>query len=219
MGNDRIGQNLKYISTQYINLHFDCIFQFQHGRGHVGTRITSLDLDSASQFHTFSDFCCILTASMPIPNWFIPRPLHPMSTYEVGLVYEDENIWGDINWYPPNCAADHSVPGHLSLYEAIRLLERGPTCEPRRMRVASLVAVMAPVDEEDENSDEAKAKPPGQPIPMPSPPSTSSGTPLETVEAQEPVDTVETQEPENMVETDVKRRRLGLNKQDPKSDK
>ena len=101
----------------------------------------------------------------------------------------------------------------------IRLLERGPTCEPRRMRVASLVAVMAPVDEEDENSDEAKAKPPGQPIPMPSPPSTSSGTPLETVEAQEPVDTVETQEPENMVETDVKRRRLGLNKQDPKSDK
>ena len=146
----------------------------------------------------------------------------------MGLVYEDENIWGDINWYPPNCAADHSVPGHLSLYEAIRLLERGPTCEPRRMRVASLVAVMAPVDEEDEDSDEAK--PPGQPIPMPSPPSTSSGTPLETVEAQEPVDTVETQEPVDTVETqepvdtvetDVKRRRLGLDldKQDPKSPK
>ena len=148
---------------------------------------------------------------MPIPNWFIPRPLHPMSTYEVGLVYEDENIWGDINWYPPNCAADHSVPGHLSLYEAIRLLERGPTCDPRRMRVASLIAVMAPVDEEDEDSDEAK--PPGQPIPMPSPPSTSSDAPVETVEAQEPVDTVET------VETDVKRRRLDLDKQDPKSPK
>lgn len=153
---------------------------------------------------------------MPIPNWFIPRPLHPMSTYEVGLVYQDENIWGDINWYPPDCAADHSVPGHFSLYEAIRLLERGPTCDRRRMRVASLVAVMAPVDEEDEDSDEAK--PPGQPIPMPSQPSASSASsdaPVETVETQE------SQEPENIeeiVETDVKRRRLGLNKQDPKSD-